>query len=266
MDGVSDIKIDLKQDKVTVTGNVDAETLIKKLVKSGKHAELWPEKTEKEKQPAIAGSKKTDKEAPKISVPVADKKLAENSEGKSTAKNGEGKSAAKDGEGKSTAKTSEGKSTAKSSEEKSVVKNSEETNAVNGQSKESKTDEKKTEKDNESETGVKLPGSGSGGKKNKNKGQKAKEETPTEPKSGPDPTSASSPPRQQQFYPYQPYGAQPVYVASYNTAYPSTSYGASYYPAPPTYANMHARRITLTHLRHRDRTTCSVMRTRMGAR
>ncbi|KAM6577852.1 hypothetical protein CsatB_029689 [Cannabis sativa] len=43
IDGVYKTDIDLKQQKVTVTGNVDSQTLIKKLVKTGKHAELWPD-------------------------------------------------------------------------------------------------------------------------------------------------------------------------------------------------------------------------------
>ncbi|PHT81156.1 hypothetical protein T459_14171 [Capsicum annuum] len=40
IEGVYIVKIDADQSKVTVTGNVDPATLIKKLVKSGKHAEL----------------------------------------------------------------------------------------------------------------------------------------------------------------------------------------------------------------------------------
>ncbi|XP_062025169.1 heavy metal-associated isoprenylated plant protein 36-like [Rosa rugosa] len=43
IEGVYTIAIDSQQHKVTVTGNVGAETLLKKLLKSGKHAELWPE-------------------------------------------------------------------------------------------------------------------------------------------------------------------------------------------------------------------------------
>lgn len=39
--GVDSIKIDAEQGKVTVTGNVDPATLVNKLEKSGKHAELW---------------------------------------------------------------------------------------------------------------------------------------------------------------------------------------------------------------------------------
>ncbi|KAI3451814.1 hypothetical protein Pfo_008479 [Paulownia fortunei] len=39
--GVYEVKIDAEEHKVTVSGNVDSTSLIKKLVKSGKHAELW---------------------------------------------------------------------------------------------------------------------------------------------------------------------------------------------------------------------------------
>ncbi|XP_047319387.1 heavy metal-associated isoprenylated plant protein 32-like [Impatiens glandulifera] len=41
IDGVYTTKIDAEQGKVTVSGNVEAATLIKKLAKNGKHAEIW---------------------------------------------------------------------------------------------------------------------------------------------------------------------------------------------------------------------------------
>ncbi|KAF7837236.1 heavy metal-associated isoprenylated plant protein 33 [Senna tora] len=41
MDGVFTTEIDSEQGKVTVSGTVDSSVLIKKLAKSGKHAELW---------------------------------------------------------------------------------------------------------------------------------------------------------------------------------------------------------------------------------
>ncbi|KAL0919795.1 hypothetical protein M5K25_011914 [Dendrobium thyrsiflorum] len=44
IDGVYTIAIDTEQGKVTVTGNIDPSTLIKKLRKSGKHAEIWAAK------------------------------------------------------------------------------------------------------------------------------------------------------------------------------------------------------------------------------
>ncbi|KAL8167741.1 hypothetical protein V2J09_009240 [Rumex salicifolius] len=54
IDGVYMTAIDAQQQKVTVTGNVNADTLIKKLLKSGKHAEMWPQThtpPNKEKKP-----------------------------------------------------------------------------------------------------------------------------------------------------------------------------------------------------------------------
>ncbi|KAJ6848629.1 putative glycine-rich cell wall structural protein 1.0 [Iris pallida] len=43
IEGVYKTTIDPQQHKVTVTGNVEAHTLLKKLLKTGKHAELWPD-------------------------------------------------------------------------------------------------------------------------------------------------------------------------------------------------------------------------------
>ncbi|KAL4378403.1 hypothetical protein GQ457_02G002790 [Hibiscus cannabinus] len=43
IDGVYETKIDSQQHKVTVTSSLDPETLIKKLTKSGKHVQLWPQ-------------------------------------------------------------------------------------------------------------------------------------------------------------------------------------------------------------------------------
>ncbi|EOA20932.1 hypothetical protein CARUB_v10001264mg [Capsella rubella] len=42
IDGVYTTNIDVKQQKVTVIGNVEPEFLIKKIMKAGRHAELWP--------------------------------------------------------------------------------------------------------------------------------------------------------------------------------------------------------------------------------
>ncbi|KAI3445276.1 hypothetical protein Pfo_001941 [Paulownia fortunei] len=41
IEGVCKVNIDVEQGKVTVSGNVDPATLMKKLEKAGKHAELW---------------------------------------------------------------------------------------------------------------------------------------------------------------------------------------------------------------------------------
>ncbi|KHN42381.1 hypothetical protein glysoja_020093 [Glycine soja] len=44
IEGVYQVQIDAEQQKVTVSGSVDSATLIKKLVRAGKHAELWSQK------------------------------------------------------------------------------------------------------------------------------------------------------------------------------------------------------------------------------
>ncbi|XP_023537434.1 heavy metal-associated isoprenylated plant protein 36 [Cucurbita pepo subsp. pepo] len=46
VEGVYETDIDWRQQKVVVKGNVESETLIKKLLKTGKHAELWPENSD----------------------------------------------------------------------------------------------------------------------------------------------------------------------------------------------------------------------------
>lgn len=57
IDGVFTTSIDSQQQRVTVTGNIEAGTLIKKLMKTGKHAEIWPEKVAtKEKESGKAKS------------------------------------------------------------------------------------------------------------------------------------------------------------------------------------------------------------------
>ncbi|KAK2635360.1 hypothetical protein Ddye_030152 [Dipteronia dyeriana] len=45
IEGVYQVNIDAEQQKVTVSGNVDYATLIKKLVRAGKHAEVWSQKS-----------------------------------------------------------------------------------------------------------------------------------------------------------------------------------------------------------------------------
>ncbi|XP_071735598.1 heavy metal-associated isoprenylated plant protein 37-like [Rutidosis leptorrhynchoides] len=45
IEGVYQVSIDAEQQKVTVSGSVASATLIKKLVKAGKHAEIWSNKS-----------------------------------------------------------------------------------------------------------------------------------------------------------------------------------------------------------------------------
>ncbi|GAU33761.1 hypothetical protein TSUD_393230 [Trifolium subterraneum] len=64
IDGVFTATIDSQQQKVTVTGNVAVETLLRKLVKAGKHAEIWPENING-KGKSSGKEKKKDKNEPK---------------------------------------------------------------------------------------------------------------------------------------------------------------------------------------------------------
>ncbi|XP_058215908.1 heavy metal-associated isoprenylated plant protein 35-like [Rhododendron vialii] len=63
IEGVYKADIDAKQQKVTVTGNVEADALLKKLIKSNKHAELWPQppqRKEKKQKKSKKKEKQTD--------------------------------------------------------------------------------------------------------------------------------------------------------------------------------------------------------------
>ncbi|TQD85298.1 hypothetical protein C1H46_029136 [Malus baccata] len=50
IEGVYQVKIDSDQQKVTVSGSVDSATLIKKLLRAGKHAEIWSQKSNNQSQ------------------------------------------------------------------------------------------------------------------------------------------------------------------------------------------------------------------------
>ncbi|XP_065856574.1 heavy metal-associated isoprenylated plant protein 37 [Euphorbia lathyris] len=50
IEGVYQVNIDADQQKVTVSGSVDSATLIKKLGKAGKHAEIWSQKPNNQDQ------------------------------------------------------------------------------------------------------------------------------------------------------------------------------------------------------------------------
>ncbi|KAJ6718867.1 HEAVY METAL-ASSOCIATED ISOPRENYLATED PLANT PROTEIN 33-RELATED [Salix purpurea] len=57
IEGVYQVNIDAEQQKVTVSGTLDTETLIKKLVKAGKHAEVWSEKSTQKQNNCIKDDK-----------------------------------------------------------------------------------------------------------------------------------------------------------------------------------------------------------------
>ncbi|KAK6159876.1 hypothetical protein DH2020_003257 [Rehmannia glutinosa] len=60
--GVEFVDVDTKQQKVTVYGSADADTLMKKLAKSGKHAELWPQQKPEKMERFSGDGKNKEKE------------------------------------------------------------------------------------------------------------------------------------------------------------------------------------------------------------
>lgn len=253
----------MKQQKVVVTGNVDSETLIKKLVKTGKHAELWPEKADSKEKKQSKGKNKEkqsdqeicedgnhadEKEKETVKVEVQGQDPARNCEG-GTSKNGEGGNVIRVSEaGVATVKTG-------------------------GQLKEPKPDQAKQTVTilagsqppvaGDGENGVEKSGGGSsGGKKKKKKGQKANNNNIDEAEHSSDPlpctgspnhgighgqgsipaTANGTPPRQHAYQEYPP--RQHAYQEypprqHVNQEYPPRQqvhhqYPQHYYP-PPVY-------------------------------
>ncbi|TYI70831.1 hypothetical protein E1A91_D08G250400v1 [Gossypium mustelinum] len=233
---VYEVDADLKQQKVTVKANlhVNVDTLIKKIVKKGRHAELWPEKSEKKGK-----SKNKDKQGGQP-----------NSE--------EGNHG--DDKDKEAAKTEDGAS--KSGE-----------NGGDGCNGGQAPEPEKKGGGGESEGNAATGGGGGGSKKNKKKGQKGNATVnsdegeqhhhhhPTD--VGPPPTGSHftgygpygpipittpmpspanhSPPRHHHMdeYPTYYHAPPPVYVTSYNTAYPGSCHSESYYTSPRPYSYMY---------------------------
>ncbi|CAI9768968.1 unnamed protein product [Fraxinus pennsylvanica] len=298
--GVENVEVDIKQQKVIVTGNVDGDSLTKKLIKSGKKAELWPEKTEKKekksgqernKEKQIKrqsneqkiqenGAKKEQKPTGNVEAVQDPAKIGDGgaSTSGSTAKSGgasvgaaqvdggEVKSDEKSDAGGSAkvsegpVKTSGGVQVAESKLEKKPETDSSAASAPQPAEEEGKGDSESksksaaaSEKSNGGSDGIET---GTSGKKKKKKGQngnsmeRAKSSAATPASTGSDKHHGAGPPlisnpanhippHQHNYHDYPTplhhYGRPPAYAVSYNTAYPTSSYTASY-AAPPQHS------------------------------
>jgi hypothetical protein len=196
--GVYTTTVDSQQHKVTVTGNVEADTLIKKLLRSGKHAELWPEKKKSGKQKN--NEKPKDQKNIEEDGGDGEPKTADSDGGEMDNEDGENEEGGGEINGGGGGGEGAGKKKKKKKKKKAQTGNP--TNAGG-------------ERPGESPAGNFIPGA-------------LPDLTP--------PMAAMnlSPPRQQ-VYPYPPpminYPTPPPYGMSYNTAYPTTS-TASYYVLP----------------------------------
>ncbi|KAA8536844.1 hypothetical protein F0562_029322 [Nyssa sinensis] len=263
--GVYSVNIESKQHKVTVMSNVDAETLIKKLIKSGKHAELWPQKAaqkDKKSGKAKKKEKQSDTESSEEgSHGGADKENTgvKNVEEQDSAKNSEGgdckgKNTERRGGGGVRFSTDEGGGNpAKSGERGGGVRFSEggAKNSGDEQAAESKSEGKKPETGSaggENDGGVEKSGSGNGGKKKKKKGKNGNGNAggggggggaPVEQPSGGAPWSTGSPNHSQGAPSVSaPFDQGPPHHRGYhqpvNYYVPPPVFAVSYLSAPPS--------------------------------
>ncbi|MCL7024288.1 hypothetical protein MKW94_007252 [Papaver nudicaule] len=272
IDGVYQTTIDSPQHKVTVTGDVDSEKLIKKLIKTGKHAELWPQPIES--SPTTTKDKKKNKGKNKNN----DNSNSNKSDGdpKPTNDNQEGKSSDNNQQKKSTPTAANKDNKVSDQGKQNPVKVNEGAVKSNGGKENEKKPENQStqnEKQGNGKGGVSGNGGGGGGgggkggKKKGKKGQNANNNSNTStpggvatsvdtsgstksqslPVNGPGVSAGPvnlSPPPPQQSYPYGPYTSYghhqpsygpPAYVMSYSTSYPTVNYAASYYTPPEAY-------------------------------
>lgn len=217
LSGVYTAVVDSQQHKVIVTGNVEAETLIKKLYKSGKHAELWPQMPE---------TKEKKKEKPKKNDKTKDAK--------------EGQEVGGDDK-QDVSEKAQNAISSNNPQESVDIKGGESEEETGGGGGDSAGGKKKKKKKKKGQTG-------NGGGENVSEGTAAAgPESTGSPMATPEPIPSMSkmnlgspqvrPPNHQE-YPYPP----PMYyplptpmygVVSYNTAYPTAN--TSYY-APALHA------------------------------
>lgn len=205
--GVYAIDIDAKQNRVTVAGNVDAESLIQKLVKYGKHAELL-----QEKNPTITTTNSSNAAAPTAKTePKGNEKAAPAATAAATA---------------AVPDTKEKKQAEKG---KAVIESPETSPAAAASSDEVNTPKPGTDAQSPPEKNISEKATTDAEGKKKEKEVK-KEESKVDEREISDSvsvTGVNSPPA----HPF-PANFQPLYATvNYHTVHPSTSY--AYYTAPP---------------------------------
>ncbi|EEF45524.1 heavy metal-associated isoprenylated plant protein 36 [Ricinus communis] len=223
IDGVYTAAVDSQQQRVTVTGNIGVETLIKKLIKTGKHAEIWHEKLapkEKESGKANTMHKQND---PKTDKSNGKKKSVKFSDDTEDAKNVE--------------KSPENST---SRQEKPVVKSKGSENGGGGAKNGGKKKKERGQKGDNSkdDLGEGTPSSGgAAGAVYQTQGMGMDQVV------GP---SNLSPTRQHPVPFPQGFNISPVYASSYSMANPRENPAPFYYILPPSspYANPTTYQVT----------------------
>lgn len=228
IEGVYKVTVDAAQHKVTVTGSVEADALVRRLHKAGKQAALWPS------SPAPVEAKMKPEEVAPAALPAAAANKDARAQEKKPAKDKKAdyaEAAAKPSKdktvdiGEAAAKPSKdekadkGEAAAKPSQDEKAGKGEPAPETKKGSPAPGKQDAAE-------EAGADKPGGGGGGKKGKknknpNKPLDCGGEAPAEKQASPGP---ESPHVHGGAFPY--YAAHPV-LSCYNVAHPSSS--VSYY-------------------------------------
>ncbi|KAF3456208.1 hypothetical protein FNV43_RR00858 [Rhamnella rubrinervis] len=253
IEGVYTTTIDSQQQRVTVTGNVDVQTLIKKLTKTGKHAEImWPEKLtagkenksrkvkngDKEKHPESSQSCRHDQNLDDHDQRNQCNKVEANKLSSAININNESDAAKISRKGQREESNSEGKSPEESPpEENSPTMDHKGSGSDNGAGKNgSKKKKRKGQKGNNNDAS-------SSGSTNAGKPAVTGSQTPIDGANQAVYNSQDLNHTRQSSYTYPSPGYYPlVYVASYRTTHPSDSKlpCPSYNPSSPyTYPNTH---------------------------
>ncbi|KAG0488115.1 hypothetical protein HPP92_006926 [Vanilla planifolia] len=210
VEGIYSVDIESKQNRATVIGNVEAETLIRRLLKHGKHAELWP--VEKPSNPSSSPAAGGDAEA----------------KGNEKAPTTVSQTEAKQANSEKSSQADEGKAAAdvKAEEEQaSCTTDVKPTNDVSVEApKGGGCDEQEKIKLKEEDTSEASNKNTAKEKDETNKEQREKntgEETKVSVKPTDQSASGLPPSHPSTAYPH------PLYTVSYNTSFPQTNY--SYY-------------------------------------
>uniref|UniRef100_A0A0A0LZ09 HMA domain-containing protein n=1 Tax=Cucumis sativus TaxID=3659 RepID=A0A0A0LZ09_CUCSA len=261
INGVHSVEIDRKQQKVTITTNIDEQSLIKRLIKAGMHAEPWPEtkpisKIIKEKQIPVeippgetsasvrdGGKKKqtteTEPPAEELQVPPRNEEKSGTNENVRRCDDGHGDATETGGPVERVVESPPNISSETQPGMPSGAVDIEASCSGDGEVMRKKKKKKKAQAQ----------------RKEKNSGAVAGEMV--SPQTVPTPTNIGSPTPPNQIpssnhsppfnHPLHTTLSQPAYIASYNTAYPTNTHDA-YYASPPSYsyAYVHSMAPTLS--------------------
>ena len=240
--GVYKVTVDAAQHKVIVTGNVEADALVRRLHKAGKQAVLWPSPS---LAPAPVEAMKPEEAAPSALPVAAGESGGKPKEAKDKPpENGAGKEK-KPAKDKGSDKKADNGEAAKPNKDEA----SKDAEAIPEPKETKKCSPEPAKQDAAEEAGAEEPGGGGGKKGKKNKKNKPKDggegEAPAPAPAAPEkkphqpPVPAPSPgPERPPHSAFPYYAAQPM--LSYNVAHPSSSVsyhaptpGVPMHPMPP---------------------------------